>query len=89
MAKSDTSPTPASQPLHKGRGRPVGSSLKDNPGPDWQAGYLRNLQAMADWYRSLPSGVEVGHNVGAEIAVRNNATALQLALEGKNWTPPL
>lgn len=51
--------------------------------------YLKNLQAMREWYRASPArGVEVGHIQVAEIALADNSLALRLALEGKAWSPP-
>lgn len=48
----------------------------------------RNLQAMREWYRSLPTGHTPSHTVIQEVAVGNTEAALRDALEGKTWQPP-
>lgn len=51
--------------------------------------FQRNLAAMRLWYRkaAMP-GAEVGVNIIHELVLANVMTALELALEGKEWIAP-
>ena len=51
--------------------------------------FQRNLATMRVWYRKAATpGPEAGLNVVHEIVLANVMTALQYALDGKEWTAP-
>ncbi len=51
--------------------------------------FQRNLAAMRLWYRKAATpGMEAGLNVVHELVLANVMTALEYALEGKEWIAP-
>lgn len=52
--------------------------------------FARNLESIRRWYRGATyAGREMGHVVLNELILANVATALSLAMEGKEWVAPM
>ncbi len=51
--------------------------------------FQKNLAAMRVWYRKAATpGPEVGANIIHELVLANVMTALDYALQGKDWVAP-
>jgi hypothetical protein len=51
--------------------------------------FYKNLEEVKRWYRgSSDAGRELGHIVLAEMFISHVSRALELAMEGKTWSPP-
>lgn len=51
--------------------------------------FAKNLEEIRRWYRNASgNGRELGHIVMNELILANVSTALDLALQGKQWEAP-